>query len=455
MSNQAKYNLTEGPIFNKLLKLSVPIMATSLMQSAHNLTNMFWLGRLGEQGEQYVAAAGLAGQFLWMSFAFIMMCRIGAEIGVSQNMGRGNKEEAISFAQNGFMLSLCIGLFYSIVLIVFRVQLLSFFNIDNEYVAASAATYLSIAALAIPLNFGHTVFTGVYGGFGNTKLPFYVNSSALLLNIVLSPILIFIFNMGILGAATSMVIAAIFNFVVKIWAMTKYRNRPFENYVLFVRIAKDKIIQILKWGLPVAAESLLFALLFMLVTRLIAGFGYGAVAAHQVGMQVESLSFMIGGGFASALTAFIGQNYGAKKWGRMVSTRRVANIFMAGYGILITAVLFFLAEPLVSIFLNESDSILIGGSYLRIIALAQLLFCLEGVAIGSFRGRGITLKPTIASVSSNIIRVFVCYALANTRLGVSGVWWGIAMAMTIKSVWLLVWHYINIRKLPRVDECTS
>ena len=258
--------------------------------------------------------------------------------------------------------------------------------------------------------------------------------------------------MGIMGAAAAMVTASVFNFAVKIWAMTRYKNRPFDNYTPFVRIAWDKIKQILKWGVPVAAESLLFTLLFMLVTRLVASFGSGTIAAHQVGMQVESLSFMIGGGVASAITAFIGQNYGAKKWGRLRDTVRAASIFMACYGIVITAVLFFFAEPLVSLFLTEPDSIRIGGDYLRILAAAQFLFCLEGVAAGSFRGRGLTMYPTIVSISSNIVRVFVCYALATTALGISGIWWGIVIAMTMKSVWLLVWHYLNAKKLPKTDE---
>ena len=156
-----KYDLTEGPIFNKLMRLSLPIMATSLMQSAHNLTNMFWLGRLNED---YVAAAGLAGQFIWLSFAFIMLCRIGAEIGVSQNKGRGNLDSAKEFAQNGFILAIFIGLVYAAVVITFRVQLLRFFDTDNEYVTASAARYLSVVALSVPLNFGHFVITGVYSG---------------------------------------------------------------------------------------------------------------------------------------------------------------------------------------------------------------------------------------------------------------------------------------------------
>jgi len=71
---------------------------------------------------------------------------------------------------------------------------------------------------------------------------------------------------------------------------------------------------------------------------------------------------------------------------------------------------------------------------------------MEGVAVGSFRGHGPTIKLTIASAGSNVLRVIVTYALAATALGITGVWIGIAVAMTVKSVWLLVWHMVNARR---------
>ena len=444
-----RYDLTQGPIFQKLVTLSLPIMATSFMQMAHNMANMFWLGRLGRE---YVAAAGLAGQFLWLAMAFMLMCRIGAEIGVSQNMGQGKPETARQYAQSGFILALFIGVVFTIMVIVARSYLIRFFNMDDPRVVTIAKQYLSVVALSLPFTFAHFVITGVYGGYGNTKIPFYINSFALALNIVLAPILIFVLGFGIFGAAISMIIANAANLSLKLWAMKIYKDRPFEQYSVFAKIAWDKIIQILRWGVPVAVESFLFTTLFMVVSRLIAsGFGVGAVAAHNVAMNIESLAFMAAGGFASAITAFMGQNFGAKKWGRMRSTYKIATLVMAVYGLVVTVALFSFATPLVSIFLNDPTDIIIGRDYLRIIGLAQLLFCMEGVATGSFRGQGLTYKPTIVSVSSNVLRVIVTYVLAATALGINGVWIGIALAMTFRSVWMLLWHFISTRKLPKVD----
>jgi len=448
-AKKGKYDLTQGPILHKLIALSLPIMATSFMQMAYSLTDMFWMGRLSSGS---VAAVGTAAQFLWLSMAFMVIGRMGGEIGVSQNMGRGDAQAAKSFAQNAFIIAIVLGTVYAAVMIIANAPLIGFFRIDDAQVVSEARQYLVVSALSIPFLMAHNVITGCYNGFGNTKIPFYINAFGLALNIVISPILIFVVGLGIVGAAAGTVVASVVNLALKIWAIKYYSGRPFEDYAIFSKIDWDRIRQICWWGLPVAAESAFFTSLFMVVSRLVSGFGVGAIAAHRVGYNIEALSFMVGGGFAMAFASFTGQNYGAKKWSRLHSGSRVSLIVMAGYGVFVTIVLFMFANPLTSIFLDCPYEIQMGGDYLRIIALTQLLFCMEGVAVGSFRGRGLTINPSVVSISSNVLRVIVTYALASTALGITGVWIGIAVAMTAKSVWLLVWYRVNIRKLPRVDE---
>jgi len=102
-----KYNLVEGSIVNKLFFVAAPIVITQLFQMAYNLTDMFWLGRLSSDA---VAASGTAGLFIWLSYAFFLFGRMGAEIGVSQNLGRGDKETARRFAQNAVIIGVALGI---------------------------------------------------------------------------------------------------------------------------------------------------------------------------------------------------------------------------------------------------------------------------------------------------------------------------------------------------------
>ena len=87
-------DLTRGGILSKILLVALPIMGTSLLQMTYNLTDMFWLGRM-EDSVSAVAASGLAGMFLWLGMALLLVGRLGAEIGVSQNLGAGKPEAAL------------------------------------------------------------------------------------------------------------------------------------------------------------------------------------------------------------------------------------------------------------------------------------------------------------------------------------------------------------------------
>lgn len=445
-ATRGKYDLTQGPILQRLITLSLPIMATSFMQMAFNLSDMFWLSRLSDGS---VAAAGTAGMFLWLSMAFIFIGRMGAEIGVSQKMGEGDVEAAKKYAQNAFVIAVILGVSYGLAMILFHRPLIGTFGIEDAQVVLEAEQYLFFTAFAFPFFFTHHVITGVFNGFGNTRLPFYINSIGLAVNIAITPVFIFTLEMGIVGAAIATVIAQMINLALKLWAMKRYGGRPFETFKFFAGPQRDYIKQIFRWSTPVAVESGMFTFLFIVVSWRIADFGYGALAAQRVGSQVESLSWMMAGGFASAVTAFMGQNYGAKKYGRLRQGYKISIAAMVIYGAFITFVLFFFANPLIGIFLSDPESVAIGTTYLRIFALTQILACTEGVAVGAFRGKGQTMKTGIVSVTCNVLRVILAYGLAETALGLDGIWIGIAITVTLRSVWLLVWYQTIAKKMPK------
>jgi putative MATE family efflux protein len=430
-------------------------MATSFMQMAYNLTDMFWMGRLSSAS---VAAVGTAAMYLWLSMAFVMIGRMGAEIGVSQYMGKGDEEGAKRFANNAFWVAVCLSIVYTAVMILARKPLIAFFNIEDMQVVTEAERYLAVSALSLPFIFLHNIFTGVFNGFGNTKLPFYINAFGLVVNIFLSPVLIFSFvweaggfsitlgaGLGITGAALGTVIASLVNLALKLWAMKRYRGRPFEAYRYFVRPCVNTVKQIFKWGTPVAVESMLFTFLFMVVARLIADFGTSAIAAHRVGYQVEAIAYLVGGGFASAMTAYMGQNFGASQVNRMRTGYHLGILAMGIYGAVMAAFLFFLAEPLIGIFLSHPQEIKMGGDYLRVFSLTQILGCMEGVSAGAFRGQGQTVKPSIVSITSNVLRVIFAYAAVRIW-GLNGIWYGIALSVTIRSLWLMGWYHLYAKR---------
>ena len=98
-------NLTEGNILKSLFKLAIPIMGTSFVQMAYNMTDMIWVGRLGSRA---VAAVGTAGFFTWLAMAFILIPKIGAEVGVAQSVGKKDMDEAKVYIKHSIQMIICI-----------------------------------------------------------------------------------------------------------------------------------------------------------------------------------------------------------------------------------------------------------------------------------------------------------------------------------------------------------
>jgi len=445
-----KYNLVEGSIVNKLFFVASPIVITQVFQMAYNLTDMFWLGRLSSDA---VAASGTAGLFLWLSLAFFLFGRMGAEIGVSQNLGRGDKETARRFAQNAVIIGVALGIAIAALFIVFHKQFIGFFGIREAHVERDAREYLAIVSLSLPFMFTTAAVTGIFNGAGNSRMSLLINGIGFLLNMALDPLFIFTAGLGIRGAGFATIIAQATAACLAIIVLHKYKNRPFEKIKLIVRPDREIVKQIFKWVTPISLESCLFTLLSMTVTVLVAMHGSGALATVRIGSQIESLTWLVAGGYASALTAFTGQNFGAGKWSRIHKGFRISTFMMACWGLFVGLLLYFGGGVLFRVFVpNDREVIEMGIHFLHILALIQIPGCLEGVAAGIFRGQGKTMPPSIASITSNVLRVVFAYGFTYfTDLGLTGIWLALAISAAIRGIWIFIWYLLYSRKMPKLD----
>ncbi len=447
-----EFDLTQGNILKKLLLVAFPIMGTQLLQMTYNLTDMFWLGRT-ENSVTAVAASGLAGMFMWLSMALLMIGRMGSEIGTSQNLGRGDVDSARGFAQDSARLALGLGVVYGAVLVVFAGPLISLLQVKEQTVFRDACTYLRVVSPGVPLTFVSAAITGSFNGAGNSRLTFLANAVGLLVNMVLDPLLILGMGWGVLGAAIATVIAQGVVLVLFVGFSKRHPARPFPDFKVFGRVNRDRVRQILGWSLPIALESAAFTSLAMVVTGMVsAWYGETAVAVQRVGSQIESLSWLIGGGFASAITAFVGQNYGARQWERIHKGYRISLTVLLAWEVFVTAVLAFGGRFLFSLFLREPPVILdMGATYLRILALSQIFMALEGTCSGIFRGLGQTLPPSICSISSNLLRPLLCWSLAKW-MGLDGLWLGIAVSSAFRGVFMMTWYSLYKGRIPQENE---
>jgi putative MATE family efflux protein len=443
-----KISLTEGKIRGTLVRLALPIMGTSFIQMAYNLTDIIWLGRLSTKA---VAAAGTAGFFLWFGSALVMISQVGVAVNVAQSLGRGSMEEAKKYISNGFQLDFVIALAYSLFLLSFRHQIIGFFNLQDENVIKMAVEYLTIIAIGITFHFLNPIFSAILNSSGNSITPFKTNTTGLIANIIIDPILIFglgpIPSMGIKGAALATILSQLF--VTLIFVTTGKRNNTIYSHIkLFIKPELVYIKKIAKIGIPPFLQMGLHASINMVITRIIAGFGPVAVAVQSIGSNIESITWMTADGFSSAISAFTGQNYGARKIERIKEGYKQGIQILGGIGILTTILLVFGAEILFKLFIPDDPvAIKEGIIYLRILGLSQFFMSLEIGTTGAFNGLGRTLPPTINGIVLNALRIPAAMILGSTVLGLSGIWISITISSILKGIILFIWFRIVLKNL--------
>jgi len=441
----SKVNVLEGNITKGLIKLAIPIMATSFLQMAYNLIDMIWIGKIGSQS---VAAVGTAGFFMWLGMAFVIMPKIGAEVLVSQAIGRGDLQGAKKNARSALQLVLVFGIFYSIILIVFNKFFIGFFNIDDFLVVSLGRQYLKVIGLGIVFAFLNPVFTAIYNGYGNSDTPFKINAIGLLINIVLDPILIFGFNLGVLGAAIATVTGQMTVSIIFI-SKIKYGDDIFEEFNLFKEVSLKRIKRIVKLGIPVSLRSGLFTLIAMVVARLIASWGPVPIAVQKIGSQIEALSWMTSEGFATATSAFVGQNYGANKYERVKKTYFHSIYIMTAIGLFVSVLLFVFPKQIFSIFITEPEALKEGVIYLRILSISQVFMAIEITTSGAFNGLSKTGYPSAMSIGFNLLRIPGAMFLSSAALlGLSGIWWAISLTSVMKGIAAFLGFIYLIYKTP-------
>lgn len=440
-------NLTEGNIYKALIKISLPIMGTSFIQMAYNMIDMIWIGKVGTSA---VAAVGTAGFYTWFATSLLVLFRASVEIKVSQEVGAKNYKSAKKYITSGVLATLMLAVIYMMIMLVFTKPLIGFYNIKDRAVVKMSEEFLRIVSLGMIFTFINPVLTGIFNGTGDSRTPFYINIVGLIFNIICDPLLIFgigpIKAMGVAGAAIATVLAQ--GIVTLLFIIIIIRSKN-DIYKIKFREEFDiyyvKILFMIGWA-P-ALQNMLFTIFSMILGRIISVWGPVPIAVQKVGSQIEAISWMTAGGISTALTTFVGQNFGAKKYKRIIQGYYSAIVISIIVGAFATVLFVIFGEEVFSIFIGEKESIEAGGIYLRILGYSQLFMCLEITTAGLFNGLSKTGIPSVIGIVLTGMRVPLAYILSKPYImGLNGVWWSISASSIAKGVLIIAIFIILLKK---------
>lgn len=433
--------LTDGPIFKTLAGLALPIMASSFLGTAYNITDMAWIGMLGSKA---VAGVGVGGMYVWLSQGLVSLARMGGQVHVAQCFGSGEKEEARDFAVSALQLTLIFGALFAFVCLVFTDPLVSFFHLNDEETFSYASIYMKITCGLILFSFVNLTLTGLFTAQGDSKTPFKANLAGLVTNMVLDPLLILGAGpfpaLGVAGAAVATVFAQFL--VMAVMLLHVFFAKEEENVMrrmhLFQPVSVRYYGAVCRIGGPTALQGTLYCMISMVLTRMVSGFGPGAVATQRVGGQIESISWNTADGFGAALNAFVGQNYGAKKYDRIRQGYGISLRILVLWGVLVTALFVLLPENMARLFFYEEDVISIAVDYLRIIGMGEGFMCVELMTVGALSGLGRTKECSMISIVLTGARIPLAILLTNIGWGLNGIWMALTISSFVKGIvfWL-------------------
>lgn len=441
-------DLTKGNITEKLLKLAIPLMGTSFLTMAYNLTDLYWVGTIDTAA---VAAVGICGLFWWLVQSFTIISQVGLAVTVSQNFGRKDLNAVHGYINAGVKLNAIIALTFSSIVFFFYKDLLSFFNIINPDTLQDAYTYLRTVSVGFIFLFMNPIMSVILNSTGNSKATFKINSIGVVFNMILDPLFIHFLHWDVFGAAVATTISQLLVFLIFIFAGRRH-GFLFAEVNYLKRWEFSKVKTILSLGIPPALQSGMHCFISMYLNKMVNVFGSAPVAAQSIGTEIESLSWMTAEGFSTANATFVGQNYGAGKHERANKAYWISLRIMFFVGLFSNAVLFFGRYPIIKLFLKEAEAIKYGAMYLMVLSFSQMFMCVEIVDEGAFNGISMTKPPSIIGICGNLLRIPLSYLLIP-YLGIEGIWIAVSASSILKGIVSFTWF--NIFKTRRLKLGTG
>jgi putative MATE family efflux protein len=420
-------DLTTGSLTRHLLQTTSYMLVTMLFQTLYVLVDLYWVGRLGTEA---VAAVAIGGNLLFIVLAATQMLGVGTTTLVAHAVGRRDSERANLVFNQSLVLSALVGALFFLVAVALMRGYAAALSAD-ALTRDLAVQYLGWFVASQALSFPFVAMGAALRGTGNFRPGMIVQTATVILNIVLAPVLIFGWGpapeMGVSGAALATFLAVAIGLV---W-MTMYFV-PAEAYIKFHRYdwrpRFDLWGGMLKIGLPAGAEFALMAVYLVLVYSVSRPFGASAQAGFGIGLRLVQACFLPVVALGFAVSPVAGQNFGARKAGRVKQTFRTAAA-IAGAGMLLAATLIWLAAaPMVQIFSADPAVISVGEEYLHVVAFSFVGSGVNFVSSSMFQAMGNTI-PSLVTSGFRIVLIAIPVLMLSSSPDFTLLWiWYISTA---------------------------
>ncbi len=437
--NQTQENIMgREPILSLLVKISLPLMISMLVQALYNIVDSIFVAMVSETA---LTAVSLVFPLQNLLIAFGVGTGVGMASFMSRKLGEKDVETAEKVAGNGLTLSVITWVFYALLGLIFSRPFLMLFTHD-EILLELSVEYAVIVTTCSIFMFLSLINERILQGTGDSMSSMISQLSGAITNIILDPVFIFTFNMGIKGAAIATIIGQAVGCFISFYFVKRNKYISIKKHHL--KLQKNIVSSIYSVGAPTIITNSIGTVMTSALNGILIAFSTTAVSVFSVYFKLQSFVFMPIFGLSSGMVPIIAYNYGAKKKERMIETVRDGSVI--GLCIMVLGTLCFNIFPtsLLSLFSATDEMYRIGIPALKIISLC---FSFAAISIGlssTFQATGFGIGTMITSIIRQLLVLIPIAYLFSKLWGLDGVWWSFPVAEAvglIVSIVLYVYVY--------------
>ena len=428
-------NLLNGSVPKKLSAFAFPLLLANILQSLYNVVDMLVVGQI--VGDTGLAAINNASKLCYIINSICIGMTMGGAVLIAQYKGANDKKGQAETFQTLAVLSLVSALLVTVIGLAFYQPLFQVLNVPAD-AYQDACDYMKIICWGTVFVFGYNAVCSVLKGLGDSKSPLYFVGIATIINIALDILLVGPLGIGTAGAAYATITAQGISFLISIFYLRKHKVFFSADVHKRFTLQMDKLVSILKVGLPTAIQMVVVNTAYLLVTGMLNQFGTSVSAASGVGLQINTFAGMPCWAIGQAVTAMVGQCVGAGEIKRARKVVKIGLLLNVSVTLVVVIGVQVFAEQLILLFGSTSAEVINDGVYyLRICCgvnslIYAVMYTLDSFAIGVGAANIAMLNALLDAV---IVRLPVSWFLAFTlSVGFPGVYYGQALSPILPAI---------------------
>ena len=449
---KSKYevDMTQGPILGHLVRFSVTVTLTGILQLLYNTADTIVVGQFA--GKEALAAVGSTGSLTSLLITLFIGLSIGAGIVLAKYYGENNQQAVSDTAHTTIAVAGIGGVFMAIVGYILAKPILLAMGAPDDVIDL-AVVYVRLIFLGTPFSFMTVFGSAILRAVGDTKRPLYILAVSGLLNVALNLLFVIGFGMSVTGVALGTVFANVLSTYLILRVLT-HTEGAVRIFIKKLRIKPYVLKSIARIGLPAGLEGATFGISNVLIQSAINSFGSFVVAGNAIALNLIGIPYILMNSINQAGMTFASQNMGAGLFRRVRKAPLYTALLVTLAGGALSILMSICAQPLSALY--NSDSQVVYYAMLRVQRTFPYYFAFGVMQTFSFqmRGMGRSLLPMLISVTGiSGIRLGWLYTAFAANPTLETLFVGYPVSWVVTMTIMMVCYAIILRKLPKEDLC--